>query len=180
MKIFFHRLDVKSPSYLGALVCCEVVYYTRKFFSCRNRFAERLYGYKDHEILGQRSTELLICEEYHELARIFMENLSCGESWSGLFPFKKRSGQIFMAMVTKSPLYEDDELFGVITVSNDAASFINVNSRNASIHEDNAQPGARGINFKRIQWQPRLQIASSVSNLVLIIVLSLPFINILV
>ncbi|OIT26749.1 PREDICTED: serine/threonine-protein kinase B-raf-like [Nicotiana attenuata] len=130
-----------------------------------NRFAERLYGYKDHEILGQRSTELLICEEYNELARIFMEKLSCGESWSGLFPFKKRSGQIFMAMVTKSPLYEDGEFFGVITVSNDVASFINVNSRNASIHEDNSQPGARGINFKRIQWQPRPQIASSVSNL---------------
>lgn len=82
-----------------------------------------------------------------------------------------------MAMLTKSPLYEDGELFGIITVSNDA-SFINTNSKDTSTHEDNDQPGARGINFKRIQWNQRPQIASSVSNLVLIIVLSLCFIYI--
>ncbi|PHU08534.1 Serine/threonine-protein kinase EDR1 [Capsicum chinense] len=129
-----------------------------------NRSAERLYGYKEHEVLGQITTEFLICEEYHELVRIARQRLSSGESWSGLFPCKKRSGQIFMAMLTKSPLYEDGELFGIITVSNDA-SFINTNSKDTSTHEDNDQPGARGINFKRIQWNQRPQIASSVSNL---------------
>ncbi|MCD7450460.1 hypothetical protein HAX54_006530 [Datura stramonium] len=130
-----------------------------------NRAAERLYGYKEHEVFGQMTTELLICEEYQQLARIARERLSSGQSWSGLFPCKKRSGQIFMAMMTKSPLYEDGELFGIITVSNDAASFINVNSKDTSNHLENDQPGARGINFKRMQWHQRPQIASSVSNL---------------
>ncbi|KAK4349667.1 hypothetical protein RND71_032422 [Anisodus tanguticus] len=138
---------------------CEIIYW--------NRSAERLYGYKEHEVLGQMTTEFLICEEYHQLARIARERLSCGQSWSGLFPCKKRSGQIFMAMMTKSPLYEDGELFGVITVSNDTASFISIISKDTSSthEEDNDQPGARGINFKRIQWNQRPQIASSVSNL---------------
>ncbi|CAN4077367.1 unnamed protein product [Withania somnifera] len=130
-----------------------------------NRSAERLYGYKEHEVLGQMTTELLICEEYHQLARIARERLNCGQSWSGLFPCKKRSGQIFMAMLTKSPLYEDGELFGIITVSNDAASFVSTNSMDTSTHEENGEPGGRGISFKRIQWNQRPQIASSVSNL---------------
>ncbi|XP_015083358.1 putative proline-rich receptor-like protein kinase PERK11 isoform X1 [Solanum pennellii] len=130
-----------------------------------NRSAERLYGYKEHEVLGQMTTEFLICEEYHQLVRIARERLRCGQSWSGLFPCKKRYGQIFMAMLTKSPLYENGELFGIITVSNDAASFTNTNSNDTSSHEDNGEPGARGINFKRIQWNQRPQIASSVSNL---------------
>uniref|UniRef100_M1A4W1 non-specific serine/threonine protein kinase n=1 Tax=Solanum tuberosum TaxID=4113 RepID=M1A4W1_SOLTU len=130
-----------------------------------NRSAERLYGYKEHEVLGQMTTEFLICEEYHQLVRIARERLRCGQSWSGLFPCKKRYGQIFMAMLTKSPLYENGELFGIITVSNDAASFINTNSNDTSSHEDNGEPGARGIDFKRIQWNQRPQIASSVSNL---------------
>ncbi|XP_060180055.1 uncharacterized protein LOC132609881 isoform X1 [Lycium barbarum] len=146
--------------HVSKAVTGEIIYW--------NRSAERLYGYKEHEVLGQITTEFLICEDYHQLARIARERLSCGQSWSGLFPCKKRSGQIFMAMMTKSPLYEDGELFGIITVSNDAASFINVNSKDtSSTHEEDNdhQPGARGINFKRIQWNQRPQIASSVSNL---------------
>ncbi|KAK4363776.1 hypothetical protein RND71_019017 [Anisodus tanguticus] len=114
------------------------------------------------------TTEFLLCEEYHQLVRIARERLSSGQSWSGLFPCKKRSGQIFIAMMSKSPLYEDGELFGIVTVSNDAASFININSKEdtSSTQEDNDhQPGALGINFKRIQWNQRPQIASSVSNL---------------
>ena len=69
-----------------------------------------------------------------------------------------------MAIVTKSPMYEDGQLVGVITVSSDAAVFNNVNSN---------QPREHGFNMKRIQWQPRPQIASvpqmasSISDLVL-------------
>lgn len=94
--------------------------------------------------------------------------------WSGQFPFKKRSGEIMMAMVTKTPLYEDGELVGVISVSSDGAVFNSnkdFNKRRACQSRGNGQPGAQ--RFKRIQWPPRPliapvpQIASSVSNLVL-------------
>lgn len=94
--------------------------------------------------------------------------------WSGQFPFKKRSGEVFMAMVTKTPLYEGGELVGVITVSSDAAVFNSIDSENRRTRQSgaNGQPGVQRLNLKRIQWPPRPsiapmpQIASSVSNLV--------------
>ncbi|TYI34683.1 hypothetical protein ES332_A03G025600v1 [Gossypium tomentosum] len=93
-----------------------------------------------------------------------MEKLISGQSWSGQFPFKRRSGEIFMALVSKSPLYEDGQLTGVVTVSSDAAIFNGLNSENTGPYQDHSRP--RRSKMKGMQWHPpRPQIASSVSNL---------------
>ncbi|KAM3735041.1 hypothetical protein ACB098_10G061500 [Castanea mollissima] len=138
-----------------------------------NYSAESLYGWKDYEVLGKQVAELLVAEDYYAPLKKIMDSLSTGQSWSGQFPFKKRSGEIFMAIVTKSPLYEDGELASFITVSSDAAIFNSIGSVNLRSHQDhvNGQPRPRGLNLKRIQWHQRPpiapvpQIASSVSNL---------------
>lgn len=137
----------------------------------RNHSAETLYGWKDYEIIGQRFAELLVNEQYYAPLQKILKNLTAGVPWSGKFPFKKKSGEVFKAMVTKSPLYEDGELLGIITVSSDAAIFIG-DSENMRTH---GAPGLQRLNFKRIQWHPPRpliapvpQIASSVSNLVII------------
>ncbi|CAI9759409.1 unnamed protein product [Fraxinus pennsylvanica] len=138
-----------------------------------NCAAEKLYEYKDYEVIGQRVTEILIDEEYLSSAYKILERLRNGQCWSGQFPFKKRSGQRFMAMVTKSPLYEEGEVVGIITVSSDAAVFNNTNLENLGTDQDRDtdQTKVRGMNLKRIQWprQPQIasvpHIASSVSNL---------------
>lgn len=115
---------------------------------------------------------MLVAEEYNAPFRRILQRLFSGQSWAGQFPFKKRSGQIFMAMVTKSPLYEDDELVGIITVSSDATIFNSANSENLRTYEDRCR--VREVNLKKIQWHPPRpqiapvpQIAASVSNLVL-------------
>lgn len=90
-----------------------------------------------------------------------------------------------MAMVTKTPLYEDGELVGVITVSSDAAILNTTNSDNQRAYQsgNNGQPGVQRLNLKRIQWPPRPMIApmphiaSCVSNLVLISVITTVFYN---
>ncbi|GKV23069.1 hypothetical protein SLEP1_g32850 [Rubroshorea leprosula] len=129
-----------------------------------NRSAEKLYGWRSQEVIGLRATKLIIAEEYHEPLNKIMERLRSGQSWSGQFPFKKRSGEIFMAMVSKSPLHEDGELTGFITVSSDAAIFNMVNSDNIRTYQ--AHSKLHGSNPKKIQWHPpRPRIASSVSNL---------------
>ncbi|GMH26603.1 hypothetical protein Nepgr_028446 [Nepenthes gracilis] len=137
-----------------------------------NHSAEKLYGWKDYEVIGQSVIDLLVDDVYAPSINKIMEKLKTGQSWSGQFPFKKRSGEVFMAIVTKSPLYEDGELVGVITVSSDAAVFNNVNSdlrTNQDRH--NGQYRVHGLNIKGIQWHPRPQIssvpqiASTVSNL---------------
>ncbi|KAK9277578.1 hypothetical protein L1049_007123 [Liquidambar formosana] len=148
-----------------------------------NPSAEKLFGWKDCEVLGQSVVDLLVSEEYYAPFRKIMERLCLGQSWSGQFPFKKRSGEIFMAIVTKSPLYEDGKLVGAITVSSDAALFNNIYSEKLRTYQDRANglPRLRGLDLKKIQWYPRPQItsvphitsvpqiASSVSNLVLVL-----------
>jgi hypothetical protein len=81
-------------------------------------------------------------------------------------------------MVTKTPLYEDGVLVGIISVSSDAAVVNSiplgggkgkwskdfVNGRTCQSRA-NDKPGIQRL--KRVQWPPRPQIASSVSNLVL-------------
>ncbi|XP_058009631.1 uncharacterized protein LOC110654774 isoform X1 [Hevea brasiliensis] len=135
-----------------------------------NHSAEHLYGWKDYEVLGRSVAELLVDEEYYAPLNKIVGRLSFGQSWSGQFPFKKKNGDIFMAIVTKSPLYEDGKLAGIITVSSDAATFNSTaNSENLRTHQDRAR--VPRINLKKIQWRPRPliapvpQIASSVSNL---------------
>lgn len=105
-----------------------------------------------------------------------MERLRRGQSWSGQFPFKKRYGKIFMAMMTKSPLHENGVLVCFITVASDAALFNRIEAQNLRTHEDSANSQHRGRQsyLQRIQWHgrppiaPVQEIASSVSNLVLI------------
>ncbi|XP_073122638.1 uncharacterized protein [Henckelia pumila] len=137
-----------------------------------NRAAEKLFGYKDYEVVG-RVVELHYDEEHHQSAEDITERWSTGKSWSGQLTLKKRTGQSFTAMVTKSPLYEDDQLVGIINVSSDAHIFNNTNSEHLRTHhhDENNKPQARGINRKKTQRhpQPKIaaapQLASSVSNL---------------
>lgn len=153
-----------------------IIYLNLKFVLLqRNHAAEKLYGYEECEVLGQRYSELLIDEE-HDVARQFLKVLCQGTSWSGQFPFKKKSGEIFMALVTKSPLYEDGELVGIITVSSDGAVFNRTNPGHPRINWDCGReiPQKQGLDLKNIKWHAQSQIpsvpqiASTVSNLVLI------------
>lgn len=127
-------------------------------------------------------TDFLIAEEFHSPHKKIMKWLASGQSWSGQFPFKKRSGEIFMAIVTKTPLYEDGELAGFITVSIDAAIFYSINPEKPIPYQNRSK--MRGLNLKRIRWHPpRPQIAPapniapSVTNLVLMFTLLLFFLS---
>ncbi|XP_058772932.1 serine/threonine-protein kinase STY46 isoform X2 [Vicia villosa] len=129
-----------------------------------NDSAETLYGWRENEIIGQRVADFLVAEEYYASLRKILQHLITGVPWSGQFPFKKRSGEIFMAMVTKTPFYEGGELVGVITVSSDASVFNSkgFEERRTCQSRVKDQPGIQRL--KRIQWPPRPQIASSVPN----------------
>lgn len=135
----------------------------------RNKSAENLYGWKDYEALGKSNHYLLTHEKNNSAyPRKLMDQLNKGQSWSGQLTLKKKTGERFTAMVTKSPLYEDGSFFGVITVSSDAALlFSDKYSEMVRGFQDQVHGQLREC--KRVQWSQQPQITSSVSNLVCLI-----------
>lgn len=130
----------------------------------RNQSAENLYGWKDHEAVGKRVEDLfMVHEEVNPNLEKITERLSQGQSWSGLIAFKKRSGEMLVAMVTKSPLYEDGALIGIVTVSSDAAWLHDKCSEEPRPRRDPFMQGQLKVR-KRVQWSQRPQIAPSTSN----------------
>ncbi|KAG9453015.1 hypothetical protein H6P81_005919 [Aristolochia fimbriata] len=132
-----------------------------------NRAAENLYGWKDYEVLGRKVMDLLFDEESYSFFENIIERLSKDQSWSGQFPLRKRSGEMFMAMVTESLLVEDGELLGIITISSDAAVFTSTKLEKFPYQDANNHGPQRGwkMNVKKIQSQPKPKIASAVSYL---------------
>ncbi|KAL5989377.1 hypothetical protein ACLOJK_010267 [Asimina triloba] len=90
----------------------------------RNRSAEHLYGYSAAEALGQDAIELLVDAHDFDIASNIINRITMGESWTGQFPVKNKSGDHFFAVATNTPFYDDDgHLVGVICVSSDSRLF---------------------------------------------------------
>lgn len=97
-----------------------------------------------------------------------LEMLSKGISWAGQLPLRKRSGKVFMAFVTKSPLYEDEDLVGIVTNASDVTLFTSTNSVRTQ-QEQAIQAGGRKISWtpeeqnsqpgecRKISWTPQEQ-----------------------
>ena len=85
-----------------------------------NRFAGELYGWPPAEMLGRNIMEITVPQASLEQAREIMAKLALGESWSGEFQVQDRSGYSFPALVTDSPLLDDQgHLVGIIGISAD-------------------------------------------------------------
>src|SRR5215211_7532891 len=85
-----------------------------------NRAAEELYGWPKEEVMGQPIVEVTPSEEMLERAEEIMSELRAGRSWSGEFVLRRKDGSIFPAMVTDTPVYDEQgTLVGIIGVSTD-------------------------------------------------------------
>ncbi|KAM0935101.1 putative protein kinase TKL-CTR1-DRK-2 family [Dioscorea sansibarensis] len=160
-----HALHVYRPD------TGEIIYW--------NQPAENIFGWKEYEAVGNCVTDLVIAEQSHAFFEKLIDRINKGHSWSGQFPLKKKSGEIFMALVTMSPLYEDGNFVGVITVSSEAAMFNDMNSDRARAFKEQANVRLRegNGNFVRDQWPSQTQTMSSVSNLASKMVFSSPAIT---
>jgi PAS domain S-box-containing protein len=85
-----------------------------------NRAAEELYGWSTEEVMGRPIVEVTPSEELLERAEEIMSELRAGRSWSGEFVVQRKGGSTFPAMVTDSPVYDEQgTLVGIIGVSTD-------------------------------------------------------------
>jgi PAS domain S-box-containing protein len=85
-----------------------------------NAFAEQLYGWSATEAIGANILTLVVAMISKTLAEEIFSRLKNGGSWSGELLLRKRSGEVFPALVTDSPIFnEKRELIGVVGVSSD-------------------------------------------------------------
>src|SRR5918995_791922 len=85
-----------------------------------NRAAVELYGWSKKEVMGRPIVEVTPSEQMLERAEEIMSELRAGRSWSGEFVVQRKDGSTFPAMVTDTPLHDEQgNLAGIIGVSTD-------------------------------------------------------------
>ncbi|HTN65154.1 MAG TPA: EAL domain-containing protein [Burkholderiaceae bacterium] len=85
-----------------------------------NPFAEQLYGWSANEVLRRNIVDVTPAQPTQGKALQILSRLKAGESWSGEFLVRHRSGRIIPIHVTDSPLRdEDNQLIGIIGISTD-------------------------------------------------------------
>ncbi|KAL8140347.1 hypothetical protein V2J09_006368 [Rumex salicifolius] len=90
----------------------------------RNQPAEKLYGYTAAEVLGKTVFEVMVDDEHVPLGSLIINRVKVGESWTGLFPVRSKTGRRFSILVTDSPLYDEDgTLIGVSCIASDSKPF---------------------------------------------------------
>jgi PAS domain S-box-containing protein len=85
-----------------------------------NHAAEELYGWKEDEVLGRNVTSVTPTEASREQASSIMASLNKGEHWAGQFPVRRRDGTTFPAIVSNTPVQDEDgNLAAIIGITTD-------------------------------------------------------------
>eukprot|EP00250_Pteridium_aquilinum_P014196 c21837_g1_i2 orf=605-3484(-) len=127
-----------------------------------NRTAEVLFGYTEAEVLGRNIVELIVDGVASDAAEKVMDRIRSGETWAGQISLRKKSGEVFTAMVTDSPNYNDDgSLLGIVEVSYDVCSFSR--QPTSSVEEDVIdEGGSHGASNQQPKHSP---FATAITNL---------------
>ena len=87
-----------------------------------NPAAEELYGWRAAEVIGRDVTSVTPGPSSEDEAREIMDALRRGESWHGAFSVRRKDGTTFLAEVTDTPIFDDqDMLIGIVGVSSDVS-----------------------------------------------------------
>ncbi|MEO6253424.1 MAG: PAS domain S-box protein [Ferruginibacter sp.] len=85
-----------------------------------NKAAENIYGWTSEETIGKNIIHLTPSQATREQALEIMEDLKNGRTWSGEFSVQRKDGTDFPALITDSPIYDqNNKLSGIIGISSD-------------------------------------------------------------
>ena len=107
-----HLLDTVEQAVIATDLAGTITYW--------NRHAEHLYGWTAAEAVGHNVLEMTPAETTAAQAAEIMSRLAAGETWSGEFRVRRRDGSTFPAVVTDTPIHDDEgRLIGVVGISAD-------------------------------------------------------------
>ncbi|NTW49695.1 MAG: PAS domain S-box protein [Chlorobiales bacterium] len=82
--------------------------------------AEKIFGWHEQEVLGERLIDLLSVRPVHEKIEELVDKIRKGWRWSGEASLKRRDGSFFPALVSTSPIYNDNgDTIGTVEIAID-------------------------------------------------------------
>jgi PAS domain S-box-containing protein len=85
-----------------------------------NPYAEVLYGWRSKDVVGRNILEITVSTEARPEAEMHMAALNSGKPWSGEFQVRCKDGRFLTALVTLSPLVDEQgSTVGIVGVSQD-------------------------------------------------------------
>jgi len=115
-------MDLKSSHipFLQALQTAVIITDSAGSITYWNPFAEKLYGWPAGEVVGRNIMDITVTAASKEEAEAHMATLRAGEGWSGEFDVRCKNGRLLSALVTLSPLYDDNgRVLAIVGVSQD-------------------------------------------------------------
>ena len=105
-------LDASGQAVIATDLQGKIIYWTRA--------AEELYGWSKEEVMGRSILEVTPSEDHLERAEEIMSAFMAGRNWSGEFEVRRKDGTTFSAMVTDTPVHDEEgNLVAIISVSTD-------------------------------------------------------------
>ncbi len=121
-----HLLDVIEQAMIATDVSGRIIYW--------NQFAEKLYGWKASEVIGENVLDVTTSEKSREKAVEIMSLLGRGDSWSGDFMAQHKDGAVIPIRCVNSPVYDQDgKQIGIVGSSEDISPRIRRDSEKARL-----------------------------------------------
>ncbi|KAF8093271.1 hypothetical protein N665_0385s0019 [Sinapis alba] len=90
-----------------------------------NAMAEKQFGYSAAEAVGQNPINVMVDDHDAAFAMNIAQRCFSGDTWTGEFPVRNKSGQRFSAVTTCSPFYDDaGSLIGIISLTSKSAPYL--------------------------------------------------------
>ncbi len=117
-----------------------------------NSFAEWLYGWLEQEVVGRNLLEIISAPDPQQETDEIFSRIHRGDSWSGELHVKRKDESEFTAMVTHSPIHnEQGQLIGMVVVSRDITASKQAEEDHAKLLESERQARAEAEEANRIK-----------------------------
>ncbi|CAG7882148.1 unnamed protein product [Brassica rapa] len=128
-----------------------------------NAMAEKQFGYTAEEAVGQNPINVMVDDQDAAFAMNIAQRCFNGESWTGEFPVRSKSGHRFSAVTTCSPFYDDaGSLVGIISLTSKSAPYLHPT---ISLAKLKAKQGEKSSSPVSSFVSKRVAIASKITDL---------------